>query len=224
MIGWTREVVELAKLALARFTDLNESELKVLVAITTGATAYCGPSRDDNHPHNNPDFADFWGLERDIRAELIRWLCISREAAPWIEPHGLQIQAARINGQLDLSFAVVKFPLALLRCRIADAMDLRSAQIEFLHLSGSLVPGLAADGMHVRGALNLGEGFRADGEVHLVGADIGGDMNCIGGKFVNLDGYALIADRVNVGGPSFCATGSAQKVRCAYSARTSVGT
>lgn len=200
MIPWAREVIELVNLALTRFTDLTESELKVLVAVTTGEIAYCGPSEEDNHPHNNPDLADFWGLERDIRAELVRWLCINRDAAAWVDPRGSGIHAARISGQVDLSFAVVRIPLFLIRCRIADAMNLRFAQIEFLDLSGSVVHRLDADGMRVRGALNLRDGFRADDEVRLLGADIGGDLDCGGARFVKPDGYALNADGAKVGG------------------------
>ena len=95
MIEWTREVIELASLALARFSDLTESELKALVAVTTGEIAYCGPHpvESDSHnfpdPYNNPDFADFWGPERDVRAELIRWLCIAHDGAAWLDPRGL---------------------------------------------------------------------------------------------------------------------------------------
>lgn len=207
MIGWTREVIELANLALARFAGLTESELKVLVAVTTGGTAYCGPSEEDNHPHNNPDLADFWGLERDVRAELLRWLCINRDAAAWIDARGLRIHAARITGQLDLRFAIVRTPLFLIRCRITDAINLPYAQIELLQLSGTLVPGLSADGIRVRGALNLIGGFRSDGEVRLLGAGIGGSLDCSGGEFVKPDGYALYADGVNVAGSVFLRNG-----------------
>src|SRR6266849_2339871 len=203
MIGWTREVIELTDRARARFADLPQAELKILVAVTTGEPAYCGPSRDDGDPSNNPDSSDTWGPERDIRAELIRWLCISRDAAAWVDPRGLPIHAARISGRLDLAFAVVRMTLILLRCRVADAMDLRFAQIEFLSLSTCLVPGLIADGIRVRGNLNLRGAFRADGEVRLVGADIGGSLDCSGGKFVKPDGYTLVASRVKVAGAVF---------------------
>jgi hypothetical protein len=203
MIGWTREVTELVKLGLAKFTELSESELKVLVAVTSGEYAYCGPSRDDNHPDNNPESADNWGVERDIRAELIRWLCISRDAAAWLDPRGLQVHGTRISGELDFSFAVVRFPLLLVRCCISDEMNLRFAQIDFLALPGSLVPGLSADGMRVRGSLNLRDGFRADGEVRLLGVYIGGNLDCDAGKFINPGGKALSADRVKVTGSVF---------------------
>jgi len=42
---------------------------------------------------------------------------------------------------------------------------------------------LSADGMEVNGNLILGSGFRAEGEVVLIGAQIRGDMDCTGGNF-----------------------------------------
>jgi sRNA-binding regulator protein Hfq len=201
------QVKELTDRARARFADLTEAELKILDAAMTGETAYCGPSRDDGDPNNNPESADSWGPERDIRAKLIRWLCISRDAATWVDPRGLRIHAARISGQLDLSFSVVRVPLALLRCRIAGALNLPFAQIEFLSLPGSLVHGLVADGMRVRGSLNLRNGFRADGEVRLLDADIGGNLDCDCGKFVRPDGCALNADGAKVAGYVFLRNG-----------------
>ena len=41
---------------------------------------------------------------------------------------------------------------------------------------------LCADGAKVKGAVIFRDGFRAEGEVHIVGADIGIDLDCSGGK------------------------------------------
>jgi hypothetical protein len=59
---------------------------------------------------------------------------------------------------------------------------------------------LCADGARVKGAVVFRDGFRADGEVHIVGADIGIDLDCSGGKFINPSGSALTADGVKVAG------------------------
>jgi hypothetical protein len=45
-----------------------------------------------------------------------------------------------------------------------------------------------------------GQGFSATGEVRLVGAHIGGDLDCGGGSFSNSAGPALTADRLTVDG------------------------
>ncbi len=196
----TREATELTTLARARFPDLRKSELKFLDAVTRGKIAGFGPSFDEKDPSNDPASAAPWGIDREIRAGLIRWLCVDREAAKWIDPRGLRIYAARISGELDLSFTTVKFPLLLVRCRIAEEMNLRDAQVEFLELSGSFLSGLVGDGIRVRGDLNLSEGFRSDGEVRLLGADIGGNLDCGKGKFMNPGRTALSADRMKVAG------------------------
>ncbi|MFZ0962007.1 MAG: hypothetical protein WAO35_13975, partial [Terriglobia bacterium] len=64
-----------------------------------------------------------------------------------------------------------------------------------------------ADGANIKGAVFLREGFIAEGEVRLPGAQIGGQLDCTGGKFTNPprkdipnSGRALTADGLEVGG------------------------
>jgi hypothetical protein len=73
---------------------------------------------------------------------------------------------------------------------------------------------LTADGMVVNGRLVLGSGFRAEGEVFLIGAQIGGDLDCGGGQFDNppmanttTAGRALSAHRIIVKGNIFVRDG-----------------
>lgn len=57
-----------------------------------------------------------------------------------------------------------------------------------------------AEAIRVRGDFTMRNGFAADGEVRLLGANIGGDLNCAKGKFQNKNGVALTADKIKVGG------------------------
>ena len=66
---------------------------------------------------------------------------------------------------------------------------------------------LNAEGAKVGGCVFLCNGFRAEGDVRLVGADIGVSLDCHDGKFVNRDGNALVADRVKVAGSVFLGNG-----------------
>ena len=59
---------------------------------------------------------------------------------------------------------------------------------------------LHADGLTVKGNVYLDDGFSAVGEVRLLGANIGGKLDCGGGAFDNPKGYALNAERVKTGG------------------------
>ena len=206
--GPQRQPDDFEALARARFGELSEAERKLLRAAPAGGVAWCGPSAEDNDPANDPAKAEGWGGEREIRAELIRWLSIDREAASRVDPRGIWIHAARITGSLDLSFATVPFPLALWRCRLMENADLTSANIPFLHLSGSWTRSITADAVNVAGAVFLGKGFTAEGEVRLLRAQIGSNLECDGSTFKNPGGTALNADGTNVTGDVFLRKGS----------------
>ncbi len=66
---------------------------------------------------------------------------------------------------------------------------------------------LNAEGIHVKGNLLLGHGFRACGEIRIRGANIVGNLNCEGGAFTNPSKMALDADRIKVGGYVFLRNG-----------------
>ncbi|MCK4356540.1 hypothetical protein KAW44_05605 [Candidatus Bipolaricaulota bacterium] len=62
---------------------------------------------------------------------------------------------------------------------------------------------IVAVGIDVTGDVILGDGFKAEGEVRLLGATIGGQLNCSKGQFINPDGNALILDSMDVKGSVF---------------------
>src|ERR1700724_879305 len=106
----------LADLAHRKFGDLTEGELKLLQALPDGTEAHCGdPAKDFNDPTNDPKCADAWGTKREIRAILIRWLCVDQDARQRIDPQGIKVWCARVSGQLDLSFVSLTVPLMLFR-------------------------------------------------------------------------------------------------------------
>jgi len=183
MIAWSPELIELAEWILPGFSEVTESELKLLCAATSGSPAYCGPSVDPLDPSNDPTSSDTWGPERSIRAYLVRVLCLYADAAYRIMPTGLVIIAARIEGNLDLQGATVGFSLGLLRCRISEQVNMALARIESLSFTGSVIAGIEARGISVRSHINLNDGFRSEGEVRLIGASIGHDLDCRGGIF-----------------------------------------
>jgi hypothetical protein len=152
--------------------NLNEAERRLLRAASRGEYAMCGPNFDDKDPANDPAKADGWGGERKIRADLIRRLCVDREALKKVDPRGVLVYGAKINGDLDLYFATVPFPLGLARCRLAADCDLRSVKIPMLDMHGTLTGSVNADGADVRDAFFLNRGFSAHGDVRLLGAQI----------------------------------------------------
>jgi hypothetical protein len=104
---------------------------------------------------------------------------------------------------LDLSFVSVPFPLRLYRCRLTDDANLISADLPALSLAGSRVLSLTADRVNVKGSVFLRDGFSAEGEVRLVGAQIGDQLDCSAGTFKNPGGPALSADGTSVKGSIF---------------------
>src|SRR3990172_495586 len=142
---------------------------------------------------DNPENAPQWDESRSIRSEFLSWLCTDRKAAELVHRRGVQIAGAKITGPLDLSFAVIPHPLALIECA-AEEIILLSADARSLNFGGSYTGPINADGLKTVGLVFFDEGFRAKGEVRLRGADIGGQLSCRGGTFENEKGKALNAD------------------------------
>ncbi len=202
------DAYDLMAAARAKFGELSAAEEKLLRCAQSGDVAYCGPSEKNDDPENDPAKADGWGKKRTIRARLIRWLCIDSEASKHVDPRGIQIHAARIGdpsneNALDLSAAFVSFPLNFLICSFQLPLWLPDAKIPRLNLTGTQIPGLEADRVNVFGSVFLKDRFHAEGEVRLMGAEIGGDLECEGGTFVNENGGALHADGIKVAGSVF---------------------
>ncbi len=200
---------ELEALARSRFKSppLTEAEVRLVRAALNGERAICGPSGDWSHATNDPSRADEWSGDRHIRADLVRWLSIDKRARGFVDPKGIQVFGARLDGSLDLSYATVPFPLRFSRCRLMAEFNFQFAEIPTVILRGTWVRSIRADGASIRGDLDLESGFRADGEVRLLNARITGDLSCQGCEIVSGSGVALGADRVIVGGSVFLRAG-----------------
>jgi hypothetical protein len=205
--GSQRPVDDLESRAQACFAPLSQAELKLLRAAPKGEVAWCGPSDKDDDPANDPAKADEWGPEREIKAKLIRWLCKDRDAASAVDPKGIQVHGARITGALNLAFVSVPFPLGLCRCCFTHNANLISTDLPALNLAGSRVLSVAADRANVKGGVFLSNAFNAQGEVRLLGAQIGSNLECSGGTFKNPGKDALSADGAHVKGDAFLRDG-----------------
>jgi hypothetical protein len=199
----------LEQMVRQKFTvpQLSKCEERVVQHASDGTKADCsnlGGGNDPAEADGTPNAAaDKWPGTRNIRADLIRWLLVDREASKRVDPHGVLIQGARIVGLLDLSFTNSPVPLALWGCRLEQDLVLSYAKMPVLNLDGSWTAAITADGLSLEGDIFLRNGFRAEGEVRLPGATIGGDLDATGGTFKNLKGSALTADGAKIAGAVF---------------------
>jgi hypothetical protein len=127
-----------------------------------------------------------------------------------LDAHGIQIAGA-VNVSDGFS---ATGPVNFEKARIAQ--DLRCSGGGFTSKSGTALSAFSADitgDVFLNVATDKGEAivdadhnplrFQADGEVRLLGATIGGDLNCRGGLFRNAGRDALTADYLRVANSAF---------------------
>jgi hypothetical protein len=178
----------LVKLASARFPNLTRAERTLLenTDVENDARtdfAVAGVSADSFDISNDPAHAANWDAQRNIRASLIRWLCVTPGAVAMVDPGGIRLLGARIVGGLDLSYVRIPFALVLNHCAIPERIHLHSADVPQLDLNGSYTGEIDGEGLNVHGELFLGYGFHASGEVVLQDAKIDGYIDCGAGHF-----------------------------------------
>jgi hypothetical protein len=109
----------LRALVTKRFPTLTPAEEHLLSCVTDGQEAHYESTNNDE---NDPRQGDTWGPERTIHAEVLRWLCIDYAAIRYVDPKGLLIHGARIDGTINLSMITIPFPLFGLDHRIGHFM------------------------------------------------------------------------------------------------------
>ena len=190
--------VPLVGLALARFHTLTRAERALLEFadksnIGRDEFAIAGTSAAPLDPSNDPKNAAVWPHDRDIRADLIRWLATDDAAGARVDPDRIHILGARIIGSLRLSRLRIPFGIKCVRCAIPDRIELASSEIPYLNLNGSYIGEVFAPDLSVHGELSfandeafsdLTDGtFDASGLVDLYGAKIDGALDFDGGHF-----------------------------------------
>jgi|SRR5215469_1449860 len=193
--GGTLKHGSLLELGAGEFPDLTRAERALLVyadvrSRAPGDFAIAGTSAVSTDPSNDPMHADRWDHQRDVRAELIRWLAVDPDASHMVDPRGIRLLGARITGKLDLSHVNMPFGLALIRCVIPEQIDLDSIVIPKLNLAASAAGEIYAPSISVHGDADIGwdghdygNQFSASGEVYAPAATVDGDFSFRGGRF-----------------------------------------
>jgi hypothetical protein len=124
------------------------------------------------------DCANLSGEDRIIRARLFSWLCTNPDASAQATYRGLSIAGADIEGDVDLAWAKICFPIRAIKCAFNGTIILDRSHLVFLSLSGSSVKGLKADTARFETDVFLGNGFKAEGVVNLTSVSVGGTLDC----------------------------------------------
>jgi uncharacterized protein YjbI with pentapeptide repeats len=144
------------------------------------------------------ELVDFEGA--GISAALIRDFLLDADK---LDPRGLRIRNARIEGQLDLRDVAAKRPLVLLDCTADEPLLLDRAQLSALDLTGLAAPAVIAPWMRLDYYLHLSRA-RLDGgadnhALDLAEANIGGYVNLDGAHLSSERDVALFAPRLRTG-------------------------
>ncbi len=141
-----------------------------------------------------------------IRAAIIRDLAVEiRDDWP-VEPAGLRIYDAVIDGELDLEGCTVAKPLLFFRCRFGEDGDstlrlqFRDTKLRRLGFYQCIIHGgLKADRSQVESAVFIQSSI-VNGLVRFRGAEIGGSLSMEDTTFSNEE-TALVLDNAILGGP-----------------------
>jgi hypothetical protein len=182
-------------------TPLEEPEQAVREHAETGEILELPLGAEPNEGLPAVDFEAMqsWGVNRIVRAEVLRHLLVAPE---WpVHAKGVRLRGARIIGTLDLESATLRCPLVLQDCYLELPVVLDYTTVSRLELVHCWVEGLGADGLIVTQELDLSQS-KVTREVTLVGASITGLLKCSGAQITGNEdsGGALIADRITVGG------------------------
>jgi hypothetical protein len=159
--------------SLSDFLPLLPAERKLIEACRTGEIAVIGMG---GHPVKMTK-------NNKVRPPVIRFLALGGDDLAPVHEQGIQIEGAWVDGDLDLAACHCRAPLFIHSCKIAGDVNVIDATLSMLSLHGTEIVGLLGDSFNSAGEVRLRNGFRATKEVRLLGAKIGGALDCHAGKF-----------------------------------------
>ena len=181
----------------AEFQPLKPAESKLLSACANGEVAVLGSERPTEKSETNT-----------VRASFIRFLTLGGDDEVPVHEQGVQLVGAWIEGTLILNGTVTPTDLSLRRSHFEFTPEFEGSEVRGkLDLSGSFLPGLRANRAVIKGSVFLSNGLTSTGEVRLLGAQIGSNLECNGAKLDGQDGDALSADGAVIKGGVFLKDG-----------------
>lgn len=186
---------------LEEFQPLKPAEQKLLDACRLGEFAHISAERPESENNDNT-----------VRAAFLRFIALGGDEKSPVHEHGVRLRGAWIADELDMESTVIPSNLGIVQCHFDTAPVFRGANIAgTLNLCGCHLPGLKGDSLACDGGLFLRQfqhqNFSSTEEVRLLGAQIGGVLDCSGAKFDGKDSNALSADGAVIKGGVFLKAG-----------------
>ncbi len=182
---------------LSDFGELKPAEQELLRSAESGRVCHIAKTKLENASPENT-----------LRADFIRFLALGGDKQAPIHETGVWLVGGWIEGVLNLDFCRLPSPLRLQHCRLMQ-LCASGAEIPMLSLSASQIDaGINADGIQITGAIFLNADFVSKGTVRLLGATIGGNLECDDGQFNATSGpsqlgAALAFDTATITGSAF---------------------
>ena len=145
--------------------------------------------------------------ENTVRGPFLRFLLLGGDNDAPVHEKDVELQGAFIDGDIDLEGTQGVRPLALYNCLVNGLLIGLNARLRKLNLSGTQISGIDCDGALIAGHVILREGFRSEGEVRFLGAEINGQLDCSGGRFNNPEGDALNCEGAKIASNVFLRDG-----------------
>jgi hypothetical protein len=180
----------LEQMTRASFHGLTSAELQFVRHAPYRDLAWSSSSSDPDNALNDTSKGKSWGKDRTIRADIVRWILTDPKASKYVDPSGIGIAGARIDGEIDLSYATVTLPITMLDCFVPDGIDLSFAHIASIDLRRSRTGEIDGQQALVHGDVVMRLGHYD--AINFYRAEIDGDLDCSSGRFVGDDPISMV--------------------------------
>ena len=157
---------------------------------------HCRRGVDCVFDHKVPSTAT---ADNTISAAFLRFLALGGDAQTPVHEKGVVMCGAFVAGALDLESARLPGDLWCVGCRLEEDIVLRAAAGRSIGFPASHLKGVTADRLTLVGNFSL-QDAEIHGEMCLIGATIGGQLNLVEARLSNEGGAALSCDGAEIGG------------------------
>jgi hypothetical protein len=141
--------------------------------------------------------------ENHIRAQFLRFLVLGGDERAPVHEKGVHICGAWIDGDVDLEACHVTVPITLDWCYVDGNINLLDAETPCLFLDNSFAKRIDAKRLRCAGSVHLNNATSVAGGVSMVGAQVGGDIDCDDTYFGDKNGTSFDCSGTEIRGNVF---------------------